>query len=69
MLYCIGNCFMVLSIPFLFFGFRRTIANHLEVPFVLKLSFIDHILFLSVMGTVVGSSQLQIRCSRPSSSC
>lgn len=52
MLYCIGNCFMVLSIPFLFFGFRRTIANHLEVPFVLKLSFIDHILFLSVMGTV-----------------
>ena len=54
MLYCIGNCFMVLSIPFLFFGFRGTIANHLEVPFVLKLSFIDHILFLSVMGTVGG---------------
>ena len=54
MLYCIGNCFMILSIPFLFFGFRRTIANHLEVPFVLKLSFIDHILFLSVLGTVGG---------------
>lgn len=69
MLYCIGNCCMILSIPFLFFGFRRTIANHLAVPFVLKLSFIDHILFLSVIGTVGGSSQFQIRCSRPSSSC
>ncbi|KAK8826851.1 hypothetical protein WA556_004438 [Blastocystis sp. ATCC 50177/Nand II] len=61
-LYCIGNCFMVLSIPFLFFGFRRTIANHLEVPFVLKLSFIDHILFLSVMDQMQQAFFLLLKC-------